>query len=355
MASVRKIKRKFGDVYRAEICIKGRRESATFDLKSEAVRWGEETEHLLRNGLPLPGELPDNDMTIEAATDKYYNLLSVKKKPNTQRTEAQSIKRLLNYFAGKTLLSISSADIASFRDYRLTTVGPSSVLQDLSFLKKMYNTARIEWGVDAGNPAADVKGPPPPRERIRLLGADEIEHLITAAKKSTRRKNLADYVMIQLHTAMRPSEGARLKWNQVKWDAQILDLTITKTDPRRVPLTPKAFALLKEMYEKAKDQTGGVFLSKEERQYFCPSDCFKNAFRTASRKAGVEHVTLYGLRHTAASHLIMNGVDIRVIADIMGHRSISTTMKYTHLLDNYKLKAIKKLNWIGPENNDPEK
>ena len=57
--------------------------------------------------------------------------------------------------------------------------------------------------------------------------------------------------------------------------------------------------------------------------------------------------SLYGLRHSAASYLIMNGVDIRTVAEIMGHRNISQTMRYTHFIDSHRIEAIQAIGWLG--------
>jgi site-specific recombinase XerD len=56
---------------------------------------------------------------------------------------------------------------------------------------------------------------------------------------------------------------------------------------------------------------------------------------------------MHDLRHTAASYMIMNGVDLRTVADILGHKTIAMTMKYTHLLDDHKLKAIDRIAGLG--------
>lgn len=56
---------------------------------------------------------------------------------------------------------------------------------------------------------------------------------------------------------------------------------------------------------------------------------------------------MHDLRHTAASYVIMNGVDLRTVADIFGHKTISMTMRYTHLLDDHKLKAVDRIEGLG--------
>lgn len=65
------------------------------------------------------------------------------------------------------------------------------------------------------------------------------------------------------------------------------------------------------------------------------------------RRAGLAGITLYSLRHIAASYLVMRGADIRTVAEIMGHANIATTSRYTHLLDAHRLAAIDRLDGLG--------
>ncbi|QQG66424.1 S24/S26 family peptidase [Desulfobulbus oligotrophicus] len=85
MATIRKRSGRHGTAYRAEVCVKGRRESATFDTLSLAAAWAEETEALLRAGGALPGEAPPGDMEFAAAVEKYIFAVAPRKKQNTRR------------------------------------------------------------------------------------------------------------------------------------------------------------------------------------------------------------------------------------------------------------------------------
>jgi integrase len=146
---------------------------------------------------------------------------------------------------------------------------------------------------------------------------------------------------------MRPSEGAALRRDQVYVESGIIDLTVTKTDPRRVPMT----ITVREMLRRMKKTAEGMYvflpdkLSKQALER--PDRYFRHSFETACRHAGIENFTLYGLRHSAASYLIMHGVDIRTVAEIMGHRNISQTMRYTHFLDAHKIVAIGAIDKLG--------
>lgn len=110
-------------------------------------------------------------------------------------------------------------------------------------LSHLFSIARKEWDLAVTNPVGDVRRPAPPKNKMRILNQDEARHLLAKTKKS-KNKKLHTFVLVMLHTAMRPSECAGLRWDQVNFDARIADLTITKTDPRRVPLTVSAIAAL---------------------------------------------------------------------------------------------------------------
>ncbi len=95
MATISQRKRKKGVVYRVEVCVDGRRESATFDAKSEAHRWAEETERLLRAGQPLPGEEHDDGMDFTEAARRCAGV------PKTHKSRDMPVcpSRLLASFA----------------------------------------------------------------------------------------------------------------------------------------------------------------------------------------------------------------------------------------------------------------
>lgn len=164
MATVRTVKRKKGTVYRAEVRIKGHpRLSQTFDRKSDAQRWAEDTEIALRND-GFIGDVPPNDMLFDDALEKYLAEVSSKKARSTHRRELYQSKSL-HYFYGKTLKAITPSLAAKFRDKRSSEVKPATVIKDLSMLSHIYTTALREWGVEATNPVSIIRKPKTPKSR----------------------------------------------------------------------------------------------------------------------------------------------------------------------------------------------
>lgn len=348
MASITKRKRKKGIVYKVEIRLLGHPcVSQTFDRLSDAQRWAEDTEVLIRSGGRVSGGIPD-DMTFAKALDRYELDVSSLKRPNTKAREITSANQLREHFAGLKLKEITPALVAAFRDKRMQTVGPSTIQKDLALLSHLFTVANAEWALDLKNPVATIRKPAMPDSRLRLLSKDEARHLLEISQKS-RNKNLYHYIQLLLHTGMRPSEGAGLVWGQIDVDARIIDLTITKTRPRRVPLTIKAIELLLEIMPEQCDKTQFVFLPQNCSDIIRrrPNLFFRRAFDNSVKKANIEDFHMHDLRHTSASYLLMSGVDLRTLADILGHSTMQMVQRYTHLLDDHKLKAIDRIEQLG--------
>lgn len=242
MATVKARKRNKGTVYRAEVRVKGHpRLSQTFDRMSDAMRWAEDTEKALRDG-GYVGDAPPNDMLFDDALAKYLDETSSDKAKSTHRRELYQ-SRSLHYFFGRTLKEITPALAAQFRDKRMGEVQPATVIKDLNLLSHIYTTAIREWGVEAANPVSIIRKPKTPPGRLRFLTNGEIVKLLEESRTG-HRPNLYHFILLQLHTGMRPSEGAGLTWSQIDFDRRIIDLRETKTDPRRVPLTVPAIEML---------------------------------------------------------------------------------------------------------------
>ncbi len=68
---------------------------------------------------------------------------------------------------------------------------------------------------------------------------------------------------------------------------------------------------------------------------------FTKQFRTAVKKAEIEDFRFHDTRHTFASHLVMAGVDVKTVQELLGHSTLTMTMKYTHLAPDHRTRAIR--------------
>ncbi|SKA76956.1 tyrosine-type recombinase/integrase [Enterovibrio nigricans] len=177
------------------------------------------------------------------------------------------------------------------------------------------------------NPVEEVRQFKEREGELRFLSHDEISTLLSACRRSSN-PSLVDVVKICLATGARWSEAESLKASQIV-GGKITFLNTKSGKNRTVPINDILHETLKSL-----NKTG------DERLFL---SCL-NAFRKAVTKAQISlprgqmsHV----LRHTFASHFVMQGGNIIVLRDILGHSEITTTMRYAHLAPNHLKEAVR--------------
>jgi integrase len=108
---------------------------------------------------------------------------------------------------------------------------------------------------------------------------------------------------------------------------------------RHVPLNPAAIEAIEALRPRAAGSTGPVIRNTQGEPLAGPRHWFEPAIRQSKIWAFSWHC----LRHTFASRLVMAGVDIRTVQELMGHKSIMMTVRYSHLTPRHTLAAVEKL------------
>ncbi|MGB0899603.1 MAG: site-specific integrase [Psychrobium sp.] len=185
-----------------------------------------------------------------------------------------------------------------------------------------------------------------PEGRVRWITPEEANRLINEAKKIGRSPHLADFITLALNTGMRKGEMLGMEHKRIDLNNRrlLLDSMHTKTRRRRaVPLNDAALAVI---HRRLQWRQSKEVISK---WLFCHADGsqvvdVKNAFTSAVRKAGIEDFVVHDLRHTAASWMVMNGVDIYSVRDVLGHLDITSTQRYAHLAPENLRAAVEAIN-----------
>ncbi len=250
-------------------------------------------------------------------------------KPSTQRAEAWVLKaRLLPAFGSLTLDRITMAGVSRwFDEYSRTAPGGANSAMNL--LRRILNHA-ILCGHIRTNPAQGIKRNPRPK-LTRFLSREEICRLhcvldrLTAARPSRARQ--ADIIRLLLLTGCRKSEIVTLRWQDV--DGDTVNLADSKTGPRQVLLNAPARAILERQ-----PRSGSAFVFPSPRDHGRPlhrSDL--KLWYTVRKEAGIEDVRIHDLRHTFASHAVLQGVPLPVVSRLLGHKRPSMTLRYAHVGD----------------------
>jgi integrase len=142
---------------------------------------------------------------------------------------------------------------------------------------------------------------------------------------------------------MRMSEQYRLRWNQVDFERRQLHLIRTKNgDLRTIPMNTVVLGPLQVLRgEQTRPGTATpVFPSLRTGDALQGS---RGWFSTAHEEAKIEEYTWHCSRHTFASRLVMAGVDLRTVAELLGHRILQMVMRYALLAPEHQASAVDRL------------
>ena len=196
----------------------------------------------------------------------------------------------------------------------------------LELLRQILNFAVARGHIET-NPARGTRPNRRPKP-TRFLSREEIGRLHSALDDhhARGRRAEADIVRLLLLTGCRRGEILGLRRSEVQGD--MLVLADSKTGPRTVPLNSQARAILDRQ---PRGDSGFVFPSPLDPSR--PRSDHLGLWYRVRREAGIEDVRLHDLRHTHASHAVMNGVPVPVVSRLLGHSNTRMTLRYAHLGD----------------------
>lgn len=153
-----------------------------------------------------------------------------------------------------------------------------------------------------------------------------------------------DMALLSLNTGMRFGEIAALTWSRVDMTKRQLRIPDTKTDqPRSAFLTDPAYEMLRR---RSLDTKGSkyVFPGADGGMVACVPSPFWRAVKALGLNDGVvdprQRVCFHTLRHTFASWLVEQGAGLRLVGDLLGHKSLVMTQRYTHVSEGAQKTAI---------------
>lgn len=149
-----------------------------------------------------------------------------------------------------------------------------------------------------------------------------------------------DLVLLLMDLGARYSEVAELKWEQVDLTLQTINLIRTKTNNETVlMMSNRVFDVLKR---RSDDKVNDVWVFTD-KSGINPRKHSTISIRKAIKNCGITDFRLHDLRHHAATKLIRNGMSLQETAHILGHKNISTTMRYSHLENSQVANKMKNI------------
>lgn len=321
MATIRKLRGR----WQAQVRRRGMAPRAkSFDQKSDAEKWARSLESELDRCGMLPDTRVAESTTLRTILERY--VIEVSPRKRSAHTEISRIKALLRRpLCHRTLALLSTSDLATYRDERLRTVSPSTVIRELNTISHAIDTAMRDWDVYLHrNPCKLVRRPSPPRGRNRRLRDDEEQRLLDAAD-SGRNIYMRDLIVLAVETGMRRGELLALDWQHVDLETRIAHLPITKNgEPRDIPLSTRARDVLYRLWEAQERPSAGRPLPTTE-------SAVVQAWGHLCGRASISGLHFHDLRHEAVSRLFEKGLNVVEVSTISGHKELRMLARYAHL------------------------
>lgn len=267
--------------------------------------------------------------------EQFYDSLKAEKdaSPNTLRAYAIDLKEFLQ-FIDKKPADVDNLDIRSFlAALHHRKLKKSSVSRKLATIRSFFKYLHRE-GVVKKNPAKLVASPKVPKSLPRFLTVDETFALMEAPKGDTFYAARDKAILELLYSSgLRVSELTALDINDLDMKESLVRVKGKGKKERIIPVGSKAIDAIKNYLPER------ILIKKKSPASFLNNRGGRLTQRTVRRivvKYG-RMIALRGclsphtLRHTFATHLLHSGADLRSIQELLGHLSLSTTQKYTHV------------------------
>lgn len=275
--------------------------------------------------------LPVINEACKESIEKYKRWMRQKRLSiNTVNTYAEVTTFYLRYIALRKLNLSAPKSIERF-NYDFIVRGRKSISyqnQCINGIKKYFEFIGLVLGDIV------IERPKKPRKLPLVLTQDEIKAVLEATQ------NLKHKALLTLiySGGLRIGEALALKVNDIDSKRMLIFIQSAKGKKDRYTLLSEKFLPLLRAYFRTYRPKVYLFEGQKGKQY--TNSSARQILKASLQKAGIlKRITLHGLRHSFATHLLENGTDLRYIQELLGHNDPKTTMIYTHVTE----KSLKKI------------
>ncbi len=255
------------------------------------------------------------------------------------KSDIHRIKPLIQFFGDFFITDIESSHVAEYRKLRLQqkvknkeqNVSPATANKEVKMLKSMLKKAATWKGIEIHDLELDLATEIP---RDRILTNHEIKLLV-----GNSQPPLKHAILIALNTGARSGEILSMRWEHVNLEHNFITVTALEAKSKRVRRIP-INSELRKLFLKLK-------LTRNDNRYVLqnpmtgkPYSSFQRSWKSILSKTRITNLKFHDLRHTFASHFLMNGGDLYTLKEILGHKELNTTARYLTITTVHKAKAM---------------
>jgi integrase len=278
---------------------------------------------------------------------------TVHNKPSEQAAKRSVLTAYLKPLLGHLAIDkIGTGSVESLKAALIRRdLSPKTVDNVLLVLRKMLNHA-VDINILDPQDLPKIKMLKVPKQPFAFLDFEEAVRLVDSARTDGVQSYTA--IMFALDTGARMGEQIALEWSDLDLKARGLTVRISRSDwhgqvtsteggnVRTVPLTARLVAALREW---SRSRHHRVFVQLDGRSW--TKEVCNRLLARVLKTAGLRRVTWHALRHTFASHLVMRDASLKAVQELLGHASITTTMRYAHLAPGHLRSTVSLLEQVS--------
>jgi integrase len=288
-----------------------------------------------------PGEVLACGDSFTDVAERFLAYQKPRLTPKAYGREEGIAAHLKAFFTGR-LADVTSSQVSDYVTVRLGKVSKSSVRKELNTLKHLFRLVCGEWKLlpRFANPCLDVMAPKFRDERTQHLSPDQFRRLLPTSPVKMR-----PIFALLAATGMRRSELVQCRWNCVD-GSRILLPTSKNDEPKEIHLNVFAQKVLASIPQ------------GEPEDWLFPGispEAVSMAFHRVCKTLGIVDIQLHDLRHTFATWLRQQDIELDVIASQLGHRDLRMTKRYARIASAQVRDAVSGLDSVLSVTQEGEK
>ncbi len=277
-------------------------------------------------------------MTIESVIENYLSEIGNVRRysENTLKAYRIDLEEFLRYCMDYDKPKIDMISEKFLKSYLFVLneneLDKKSISRKLAAIRGLFKYAH-QKDLLKSNPAAQISNPRTSRKLPEVVSLDSYLEIYNKADKDDDKPELVKVIFEMLYgCALRVSELCNLKYSDVDFHKSQLRVLGKGSKMRIVPIGDKSMEILNEYLSSnsINNVTDPLIRNKENKSIY-PRFVHRLVNKYLGKVSDIKKKSPHILRHSAATHMLDNGADLRAVKDILGHENLSTTQIYTHV------------------------